>query len=82
MSVVGIVIGLLLLTAVAAGGALLWWRMRKGLPGVGLEEGRGSERDRDPQRGGAEIYTERKRERWGQIGMGERDSHGGAGRDR
>ncbi|XP_036996799.2 IgG receptor FcRn large subunit p51 [Artibeus jamaicensis] len=32
ISVVGIVIGLLLLTAVAAGGALLWWRMRKGLP--------------------------------------------------
>ncbi|KAF6077498.1 Fc fragment of IgG receptor and transporter [Phyllostomus discolor] len=32
ISVVGIVIGFLLLTAVAAGGALLWWRMRKGLP--------------------------------------------------
>ncbi|XP_045712378.1 IgG receptor FcRn large subunit p51 isoform X2 [Phyllostomus hastatus] len=32
ISVVGIVIGFLLLMAVAAGGALLWWRMRKGLP--------------------------------------------------
>ncbi|XP_054444690.1 IgG receptor FcRn large subunit p51 isoform X2 [Pteronotus mesoamericanus] len=32
MPVVGIVIGLLLLTAVAAGGALLWRRMNKGLP--------------------------------------------------
>ncbi|XP_058385849.1 IgG receptor FcRn large subunit p51 isoform X1 [Diceros bicornis minor] len=32
LQVVGVVIGILLLTAVAAGGALLWWRMRKGLP--------------------------------------------------
>ncbi|GAB5581772.1 IgG receptor FcRn large subunit p51 isoform X2 [Prionailurus iriomotensis] len=32
MPVVGIVIGLLLLTAAAAGGALLWRRMRNGLP--------------------------------------------------
>ncbi|XP_036130697.1 IgG receptor FcRn large subunit p51 [Molossus molossus] len=32
MPVVGIVIGLLLITAVAVGGALLWRRMRNGLP--------------------------------------------------
>lgn len=30
--VVGIVLGFLLLLAVAAGGAVLWWRMRRGLP--------------------------------------------------
>ncbi|XP_014405920.1 PREDICTED: IgG receptor FcRn large subunit p51 [Myotis brandtii] len=30
--VVGIVIGFLLLMAVAAGGAVLWWRMKRGLP--------------------------------------------------
>lgn len=42
--VVGIVIGFFLLLTVAVGGALLWRRMRKGLPGVGQEEGGASER--------------------------------------
>lgn len=42
--VVGIVIGFLLLMTVAAGGALLWRRTRKGLPGVGQGEGSASER--------------------------------------
>ena len=42
--VVGIVIGFFLLLTVAAGGTLLWRRMRKGLPGMVQEEGGASER--------------------------------------
>nr|XP_028695528.1 IgG receptor FcRn large subunit p51 isoform X2 [Macaca mulatta]XP_028695529.1 IgG receptor FcRn large subunit p51 isoform X2 [Macaca mulatta] len=49
--VVGIVIGVLLLTAAAVGGALLWRRMRSGLPGVGSGRKSLGERDRDPKRG-------------------------------
>lgn len=44
MPVVGIVIGFFLLLTVAAGGTLLWRRMRKGLPGMVQEEGGASER--------------------------------------
>lgn len=59
--VVGIVIGVLLLTAAAVGGALLWRRMRSGLPGVGSGRKSLGEMDRDPKRG---AHRPGRRETW------------------
>lgn len=67
MPVIGIVVGFLLLMAVAAGGALLWRRMRKGLPGVEQEEGKNSERDRPGVGVGGPTDLDRKEQghgRW------------------
>ncbi|XP_077887766.1 IgG receptor FcRn large subunit p51 isoform X7 [Ictidomys tridecemlineatus] len=67
--VVGIIIGFLLLTAVAAGGALLWRRMRNGLPGVGHKEEEPRKEDRDLRReedtdlGGQRLREGQKPER-------------------
>lgn len=64
MPVVGIVIGLLLLTAVAAGGALLWRRMRNGLPGLEQEEGRASETGTEtPEETGTRSWQDRCRQK-------------------
>lgn len=59
MPVVGIVLGLLLVLVAAAGGVLLWNRMRSGLPGA---RGRGEAGDKD-QRERQEVEMGQRPER-------------------
>ena len=74
--VVGIVIGVFLLLTVAAGGALLWRRMRKGLPGVGQEEGGAPREGWGPPHSCRDGAEQRPREMGRKKTGGERDSEG------
>ena len=74
--VVGIVIGVFLLLTVAAGGALLWRRMRKGLPGVGQEEGGASREGWGPPHSCRDGAEQRPREMGRKKTGGEKDSEG------